>query len=192
VSVRADMDRVVLLTGERGVGKTRLCQRVVQLAQERGYVCAGVLSPAVFSDGEKVSINLIDVSTGEERLLAVADDAPGDVRWGRYRFAPSTLAWATKRLRRAVPCDLFIVDELGPLELESKGGLVEALDILKGGGFGLGLVVIRPELLDSLKGRLQSQNPRVLRVILSNRDRLPRQILSVLDQEQVGPDLPRQ
>jgi len=186
------MVRVVLLMGERGVGKTHLCQRVVQLAQERGYDCAGVLSPAAFADGKKVAINLIDVATGEERLLAVADDAPGDVRWGRYRFVSSTLQWATKRLRRAVPCDLLVVDELGPLELESKGGLVEALDILRGGGFGLGLVVIRPELLDSLKERLQSAECLVLRVTLANRDRLPGQVLTMLDQEQVGPDLPRQ
>jgi nucleoside-triphosphatase len=186
------MDEVVLLTGERGIGKTHLCQRVVQLAQERGYVCAGVLSPAVFSDGEKVAINLIDVSTGEDRLLAAVDDVPGDVRSGKYRFVSSTLEWATKALRTAIPCDLLIVDELGPLELESKGGLVEALDILRGGGFGLGLVVIRPELLDSLRGRLQSVDSLVLRVTLSNRDRLPGQILSILDQERLGPDLPRQ
>ena len=186
------MDEVVLLTGERGIGKTHLCQRVVQLALERGYVCAGVLSPAVFSDGEKVAINLIDVSTGEDRLLAVADDMPGDVRSGKYRFVSSTLEWATKRLRRAVPCDLLVVDELGPLELESKGGLVEALDILRGGGFGLGLVVIRPQLLDSLKERLQSAESLVLRVTLANRDRLPGQVLTMLDQAQIGPDSPRQ
>jgi nucleoside-triphosphatase len=185
------MDRLVLLTGERGIGKTCVCQQVVRLAEERGLVCAGLLSPSVFDGGEKVSIDLKDVATGEKRLLAVADEKPGDTRWGKYRFVSSTLDWASEALRTATPCDLFIVDEVGPLELESGDGLVAALDVLRGGGYRLGLVVIRPELLESLIGRLQPTEPLVLRVTLSNRDRFPEQILSMVDQERQRTDLPR-
>jgi nucleoside-triphosphatase THEP1 len=185
------MDRVVLLTGERGIGKTRICQEVVRIAQERGLVCAGLLSLPVFDGGEKVSINLKDVATGEERLLAMADEEPSDIRWGKYRFVSSTLDWTTEVLRTATPCDLFIVDEVGPLELEAGDGLVVALDVLRRGWYELALVVVRPELLESLKGRLQPAESLVLRVTRSNRDRLPEQILSMLDQERPRTDLPR-
>ena len=61
-------DKIVLLTGERSVGKTYLCQQVVRQARKKGYSCAGVLSPALFADTEKVGINLVDVATGDTIL----------------------------------------------------------------------------------------------------------------------------
>jgi nucleoside-triphosphatase len=183
------MNRVVLLTGVRGVGKTHLCQQVVDQARQSGYSCAGVLSPASFSGGEKVGINLVDVASGEERLLAEADDTGGEVRWGKYRFVRPTLDWGAELLEGAAPCDLLVVDELGPLELRLGLGLVAALHVLDEGGFSLALVVVRPELVDSVRERLRATETSVLEVDLENRDQLPGQILSLLEQIGVQRDL---
>lgn len=172
-----------MLTGEREVGKTYICQRVVEEAERRGFSCAGVLSPALFDGQEKVGISLIDVASGEERSLATADDTPHGVRWGKYRFVPSSLAWGAELLAEAIPCDLLVVDELGPLELESGQGLVSALDVLAQGGFSLALVVVRPALLDEMKGRLKGRQPSILEVTLANRDQLPTRILSMLEEQ---------
>jgi nucleoside-triphosphatase len=177
------MDRIVLLTGEREIGKTYACQRVVEEAKRRGFSCAGVLSPALFDGQEKVGISLIDVASGEERPLATVDDALEGVRWGKYRFVPSTLAWGSELLANAIPCDLLVVDELGPLELEAGQGLVGALDVLAQGGFSLALVVVRPALVDEVEGRLKGKRPVILEVNLSNRDQLPARIISILEEE---------
>lgn len=179
-----------MVTGERGVGKTHLCQQVVKLAGMRGYRCAGVLSRAALEGDHKVAITLVDVATNAERTLAVADATPGELRWGRYRFVPGTLEWGSDLLAGATPCDLLIVDELGPLELTLGQGLVSALDVLDGGAFSLALVVVRPELLDALRERLQCAETRVVEVELPNRDQLPRQILSLLGERGVNRDLP--
>lgn len=180
----------MLVTGARGVGKTHLCEQVVEQAGQRGYRCAGVLSRAVFGGDDKVGIALVDVATNAERSLAVADDMPCELRWGRYRFVPATLEWGSDRLIGATPCDLLIVDELGPLELMLGEGLVAALDVLDKGAFTLALVVVRPELLDILRERLRCAETRVVDVGLQNRDQLPGQILSLLDESGVNPDLP--
>ncbi len=50
--------------------------------------------------------------------------------------------------RASVPCDLLVIDELGPLEFNLKVGWLSALDVVKTGQFSLALVVIRPELLE--------------------------------------------
>ncbi|MGB9300103.1 MAG: nucleoside-triphosphatase [Anaerolineae bacterium] len=184
------MTRVVVLTGERGVGKTHLCQAVVEQAGKIGFRCAGVLSRAVFDGEEKAAITLVDVATSAERTLAVADDTPGELRWGRYRFVPSTLAWGSDLLTGATPCDLLIVDELGPLELTLGLGLEAALDVLDEGAFSLALVVVRPELLDTLRKQLNCAETRVVEVDLQNRDQLPGQILSLLDERPENRDLP--
>ena len=177
------MDRIILLTGERGVGKTHVCERVVEEARSRGFSCAGVLSRALFEGQDKVGINLVDVASGEERPLASADDVPGEVRWGRYRFVASSVAWGTEALAKASPCDLLVVDEVGPLELERGQGFAMALDVLAKGSFALGLVVIRPALLDRVAGRLQGKRPLVLEVSLGNRDLLPGRIIALLEEE---------
>ena len=184
------MNRVVLLTGERGVGKTHLCQQVAEQAGRRGYRCAGVLSRAVLEGEDKVAIILVDVATNAERTLAVADEAPGELRWGRYRFVPTTLEWGSDLLTGATPCDLLIVDELGPLELTLGQGLDAALDVLEEGAFSLALVVVRPELLDTLRGQLHCAETRVVEVDLQNRDQLPGQLVSLLGERAVNRDLP--
>ena len=124
---------------------------------------------------------MVDVATGEERHLASADDGTQGLRWGRYRFITSSLEWGTERLARATPCDLLVVDEVGPLEMELGKGLVNALDVLAGGGFSLALVVARPELVEELKARLEGGRVDVLEVTWSNRDELPQQVLSILE-----------
>jgi nucleoside-triphosphatase THEP1 len=184
------MTRVVVLTGERGVGKTHLCQAVVEQAGKIGFRCAGVLSRAVFDGEEKAAITLVDVATSAERTLAVADDTPGELRWGRYRFVPSTLEWGSDLLTGATPCDLLIVDELGPLELTLGLGLEAALDVLNEGAFSLALVVVRPELLDTLRKQLHCAETRVVEVDLQNRDQLPGQIVSLLGERAENRDLP--
>jgi nucleoside-triphosphatase THEP1 len=103
------------------------------------------------------------------------------MRWGPYRFVPSSLKWGAKLLARAKPCDLLVVDELGPLELELSKGFANSLDVLAGGGFSLALVVVRPGLINELKARLKGRRVDVLEVTSCNRDELPRQVLSILE-----------
>ncbi len=173
-----------MLTGERGIGKTVLCQRVVDEARRRGFSCAGVISPALYDGQEKVGISLVDVASGDERPLASVDDIPDGVRWGRYSFVPSSLTWGSDLLARATPCDLLVIDELGPLELVTGRGLVTALDVLMGGGFALALVVVRPELVDQARERLKAKETLTLEVTFPNRERLPMHVLSLLGEEE--------
>ena len=183
------MRRVVLLTGERGVGKTGVCQRVVEETRRRGYCCSGVLSPAVFEGTEKRAIDLVDLSTGEARPLAVADENAGEIRTGKYRFLPATLEWGSRALERATPCHLLVVDELGPLEVELGQGLVVAWNLLDSAPFSLALVVVRPELVKEVGDRLELLRPMVLEVTSNNRDELPMHILALLQKEVSEPDL---
>lgn len=64
----------MLLAGQRGVGKTTVCQRLVEIALRQEYRLAGVLTPALFDQsGAKVGFEIVDVESGERRVLARAD-----------------------------------------------------------------------------------------------------------------------
>ncbi|HEY76531.1 MAG TPA: DUF2478 domain-containing protein [Thermoflexia bacterium] len=169
--------RILLLTGERGVGKTTVCREVVARAKEAGYTCGGLLTlQADEPDGRVV----VDVSTGDARPLTVPE---GGMEMGRYRFDPSVLAWGAEAIARAVPCDLLVVDEVGPLEVERGQGWAIALDILRAAQFRLALVVVRPELIGAVQLRLPASAPAVLRVTEHNRDQLPNLLFSLLERE---------
>jgi hypothetical protein len=61
---------LALLTGAIGVGKTTLCQHLAAGARARGVAVGGVLAPPVTSQDRKVGISLVDLHSGETRLLA--------------------------------------------------------------------------------------------------------------------------
>jgi nucleoside-triphosphatase THEP1 len=128
----------LLVSGARGAGKTTLCQRLVDHLRRQGWQTAGVLSPAVLAHGRKTGIQVQDLRTGESRLLARSTaDAASPVSTIRWAFDEQALRWGNDVLAGAVPCDLLVVDELGPLELQR----------------GQGWLVMRPELLEAAQAR---------------------------------------
>lgn len=167
---------LLLLTGERGVGKTTVCQRTVALASAAGWSCGGLLTLRLAGGDER---EVVDVCTGERRLLTTTGNG---VRQGDYIFDPETLAWGEDVLARALPCDLLVVDELGPLELERGQGWAGAIDALSHGQFRLALVVVRPELLSRAQRQLRHATV-VVTVTPQNRDRLPSLVLQMAEKE---------
>lgn len=112
-----------------------------------------MICPARFREGAKIGILATDLRSGDTRLLAVSQRASDPQALG-YRFDEEALAWANGAIASAAPCDLLIVDELGPLEIEQGRGFVAAFDALREGGFRLAVVVVRPSLLEAFGSRL--------------------------------------
>jgi len=173
----------VLLTGKRQVGKTTVCKRVAELARGLGYGPAGVLTPVLLDkDGFPVVRHALMVSDGEQRLLARADGDLGGPRTSRYSFDADVFSWVIGRLRAAISqgCDLLIVDEIGPLELERGRGLAPLLSDLSARRLPPLLLVVRPELA----GRLQKWLPgipfRTFTVTQENRQALADAIIKEL------------
>jgi len=138
-----------IVTGWRGSGKTTFCQEMLLSARAAGWDTAGLLSPAVFQDAVKESIWAEDIRSSEKHLLAAAHpQTESDLAFGDWYFNRKTLAWGNQVLKSSVPCDLLVIDELGPLEFKLSLGWVSALDVIHSRQFRLGLVVIRPELFD--------------------------------------------
>jgi nucleoside-triphosphatase len=146
--------RLVLVTGDSGSGKTTWCLELIDLARRNGIRVYGVVSPPVLDDGHKVAIDLMDVSTGERRRLAVArPDAKQasanqlDISTLHWTFDPFVLAWGDQILDHLDAGELLVLDELGPLELLENKGLTAGLRCIDDQHFMTACVVIRPALL---------------------------------------------
>ena len=168
--------RIVILTGERGVGKSTVCHKTIALTQARQYTCGGIITLCC-PDGSREAL---DVSTGNVRRLTLEPDVPSGVTQGRFRFDPEALAWGNDVLTHVLACDLLVVDELGPLEVEHGEGWLKAFDVLREAKFTLALVVVRPELLVQVQFRLPASATAVFTVMPQNRDGLPEVLLGVL------------
>lgn len=138
-----------IVTGEIGAGKTRWCQQFLELARLAGWNAAGIVSPGVFENGQKVAIEAVDVRRGERRRLAVRrqQEDEGVVHTREWQFEAETMEWGNTVFQQALPCDLLIVDEIGPLELLRGEGWVAALEAIASRAYRLAVVVVRPSLL---------------------------------------------
>ncbi len=145
---------VVLLTGEKGEGKTALCEELAKLARTRGYLVGGVLSPGSWSDGTRAAYRVLNLLTGESRPLARRSGEPGPVRQGPFVFDLAGLEFGLAALADAAArrADLVIVDEVGPLELRSEGWAPE-LDRFHAEATCPMLWVVRPGLLEQVRQR---------------------------------------
>ncbi len=171
--------RIVVLTGERGVGKSTVCCETIVLAQARGYTCGGIITLS-HPNGAR---DLLDARSGDVRKLTLAPDAELAVVQGRFRFNPETLEWGNTALACALACDLLVVDELGPLEIERGEGWQSAFDALRRTDFVLALVVVRPELVVQAQIRLPGSATTVIAATRQNRDRLPAIFLEILKRD---------
>lgn len=146
--------KLYALTAPSGAGKTAFCRALSEQARAAGWDVAGVLSPPVFENGIKTGILAENLRTGEARPLAIAisDLRPStfDLELGTWLFDSSILSWGNQALKTCLPCDLFIVDEIGPLELLRGEGWINALGALRQPHYRVGLIVIRPELVKTI------------------------------------------
>ena len=141
--------RLILVTGPSGSGKTRWCLALADYASILGNHVGGLVSPAVFEGDLKIGIDLLDLGSGAQRRLAV--------RWGKsssgqitadWHFDDEALNWGNTVLEQLGACQLFILDELGPLELQRGVGLTKGIGLIAERRYRLACVVVRPSLLE--------------------------------------------
>ena len=143
---------IVLLTGSISSGKTSFCLDLAQLAKKEGLDVAGMISPAVFVESQKIAIDALDLRSWERKRLAdLRTSRKSELETQRWSFHPSTVQWGNQVLGNALPCDLLIIDELGPIEFDRSEGWVEGFSAVDSRDYQLAVVVIRPSLVRSAK-----------------------------------------
>lgn len=139
-----------IITGEIGAGKTTLCASLVEYFRQLGWRISGLQSPAIFEDGIKNGIDVVNLSSGEKRILATHEFKPEGSEKDplHWRFDPDVLEWGNQVLENAVPTELLVVDEIGILELLRGEGWTHALRAINSKQYDLAILIMRPKLLE--------------------------------------------
>jgi nucleoside-triphosphatase THEP1 len=165
---------VIIITGAIGVGKTTICEKVVEIIRSSGYSCGGILTHKAAHE----SLIASDIQTGESAILAGTDNKFDGPRTLRYSFNPEAIKFGIRAVNKAIDSDVLIIDELGHLELGGEG-FAPSLELVKTGRVRNSVLVIRKELLPAFLAQL-GDNPAIFEATISTRDQLARKICSSL------------
>jgi nucleoside-triphosphatase THEP1 len=195
------MVRAVILTGDRGTGKTTLCLGLAASSPRfRGLVSV----PLLDDGGARVGFAARNLATGEQWVLGRSDTDLGGPRYGRFSFSSGGIARAIDCLRGilassaagagagaavgaaaaagadasggATEGPIVVVDEIGPLEIERGEGLAPVLPLLATAGDLL--LVVRPSLVGRVEALVPRHRREVLVVTPENRDTLARLVIA--------------
>ena len=148
-----DSGSVILISGWRQAGKTTLLLDLRAAARDAGLQTGGFLSPGRFVQGVKTGIDLMDAASGATIPLATVG-GQGAIHTGHYSFDAAAFAAGVRWAEAGQTADVFLVDELGPLELVRGEGWAAVIPLLRARRFGVALVVVRPELIDAAREQI--------------------------------------
>jgi len=142
---------VCVIAGEQGSGKSSLMTSLWQEAVRQGIVCGGFLAPGFWNQNQRSGFDLQLVHSG--RVLPFCRDAEVDgwVQLRRFFFSPGAVRQGAEEVRAlfSQPVGLWLVDEIGPIELQ--GGLWHDLfDELLQKAAAPVVVSMRPALVDQI------------------------------------------
>lgn len=114
--------RLLLLTGDSGVGKTTVLLKIVEALKARGYKVGGMVSREVRSNGRRIGFEILDLAGDGSGWLAHVGQKTGP-QVGKYRVNLKDLdtVGAGSIIKAVENSDVIAVDEIGPMELFSEG-----------------------------------------------------------------------
>lgn len=124
-----------LITGRPGSGKTTVIERTVSTLRERGLIAGGLYCPEIREEGVRQGFQIVDVMTGESKILAHVNQQDGP-RVSKYRVnVPNVDEMSRNSMDLALKkADFTVIDEIAPMETyseEFKRAVERALDSTK-------------------------------------------------------------
>ena len=164
----------MIITGAIGVGKTTVCEKVIELARGLKYSCGGIIT----CKSQTGDIIIKDIQTGKKKTFASTNDIYQGPRTAKYFFNPEGIEFGIQAIDRGIASDILLVDEIGHLELRGEG-FTKVVDQIATGKVNTCIVVIRKELLPAFSTKLGG-TATVFETTVENRDRLPGEISRTL------------
>ena len=161
---------VIIVTGTIGIGKTTVCEKVINIARSKGYSCGGIITRKTRNE----DIIIEDIQTGAIETLASISNIYQGPRTAKYFFNPEGIDFGIQAIDRGTASDILLVDELGHLEL-SGDGFARVIEQVATGKVKNCILVIRKELLSAYLPKLGAK-VAVFETTIKNRNQLPGEI----------------
>jgi nucleoside-triphosphatase THEP1 len=152
---------IIIVTGPIHSGKTTKLQQIIQ--QWKKVDISAILEPL-----DKNGNRTLFVYPQENTIMLQTDEQDGAIECGPFYFLAGAFETAASMVK--TQCSIFILDEIGKLEIQNKGFhslMIRILENYKNGLIDIVIVVIRDTLLHSALQHYQMKD-----TILINKDQL--------------------
>lgn len=114
--------KVIIITGERGEGKSTFLLNLVTKLEEKNIPVGGFIARGHVKNGKRSGFDIVDIHTKQEMQLSSTQKI-GNLQIGKFYFNQKAIEFGQKITEENyVKNDKFvIIDEIGPLELKNKG-----------------------------------------------------------------------
>jgi nucleoside-triphosphatase THEP1 len=171
---RSSQPAIILLTGERKAGKSTLCLDIYRHLKSKGIKVTGLVTE------QPAPHTLISTAlpSGKRYTLTLPFDSDRGIPFSHFRLNPHAMEDSTQSLHASFPTEVFVLDELGPLELVQGGGWIDILTLLRTEQYTTALVVVRPTLLDEAVHQLPEDIFTIVYLTKEKRDFLRERLLA--------------
>jgi len=115
------LKRLLLITGNPGMGKTTVLLKTIEELKAKGYSVGGMISREARKYGTRVGFEISDLESGRKGWLARVDQDYGP-RVGKYRVNLKDLdgVGVAAIINAVKTAAVVAIDEIGPMELNSR------------------------------------------------------------------------
>jgi len=162
----------LFLTGSPGVGKTTMIRAITH--RLKSVSCAGFYTEEIRQSGERVGFRIVTLHGQEATLASLGTRNPTVGKYSIHieEFEKLALPYLDTV---ATPADLYIIDEIGKMELLSGRFRSKVIELL---GQPINLLATLSKkgdgLIDQIKRR---RDVEIIEVTRKNRDELPEALL---------------
>ena len=150
----ASADRIFLITGPIGLGKTTYARQVIDVLRDNNINSEGFLSERIMTEDRTSGYDLVDISTGRKKVFLRQDEDCGDEKIGRFTICPEGLSMGNEILDSVIPDEtgIVLIDEVGMLELQDRGWSGALTRLLGHPGINL-LITVRDIYVKDVKDK---------------------------------------
>lgn len=167
-----------MVTGPPGCGKTTVLLDLCRMLKSRGFVVGGIICPEMRDGTTRVGFEIVDLLGRRGILAHVSLFSSNGPVVSRYGINMEDLDEISREAfsRKA---DLFIIDEIGPMEMRSRVFTSEVDRILNSSIPVVAAVHFRTR--SGFIGRVKTRSDtKIIEIGFRNRDALPGQLCTEL------------
>lgn len=170
-------NKVVIITGEQGEGKTSFIQEVIAYMKKKNVKPGGLIALGYWKNNTREKFELQNLLTNEKIIFCKVDPERGWEKIRKFYINPKGKAFGERALdpKFLKTSDVIIIDEIGPFELEGKGWARPLSEILEKLTIPL-ILVVRKSLLEKVINHWNIEDYDILEFSKTS----PGQIFSIL------------
>lgn len=158
--------KVFILTGHIGQGKTTFIQKIVENFQSKGIAVGGIYSPRVMEGETTVGYDIIDINTTEKEVFLRQNTLDDNMKIGRFNINLQGLQKGVKAIKdsnNTANTQIVVIDEVGLLELQNQGWAGNIEELVRSSQNHI-LLVIRDRFVEKVIEKWELNNYQVFNI----------------------------